>query len=179
MPLVYNIGINDAKYKLKGCHFYETWKGMLRRCYSENYQKMKPTYIGCSVCEDWLTFSKFKAWMEIQDWEGKQLDKDILFPGNKVYSPETCVFVDSITNSFITESNSSRGEYPIGVSYDKKCGKIFAQCRVDSKRKFLGYFETSEEAHNAWKTAKRKMAIKISILQTDKRVAEALLVRYN
>ena len=76
---------------------------MLQRCYSESHLVRQPTYKGCSVCEEWLTFSNFKSWMEQQDWEGKQLDKDLLVYKNKIYSPETCVFVSSVINSFFVE----------------------------------------------------------------------------
>ena len=110
--LVYGVGINDADYRVQEkitvvdedgkkkqklvwiCPFYEKWKPMLRRCYSAKYQEVRPTYIGCSVSEDWLRFSTFKAWMAAQDWEGMEIDKDILFPNNKIYSPETCVFIN-------------------------------------------------------------------------------------
>ena len=77
---------------------------------------VSPTYKGCSVSEEWLRFSNFKRWMEKQDWDGKQLDKDILFEGNKVYSAETCVFVTSVVNSFTSDSGAKRGEWLIGVS---------------------------------------------------------------
>lgn len=109
--LVYGVGNNDADYVVEKreeigyvggkrrrklmwvCPYYQTWKDMIKRCYSTKCQEKFPTYKGCSVSADWHTFSNFKAWMEKQNWEGKQLDKDILIEGNKVYSPETCVFV--------------------------------------------------------------------------------------
>ena len=134
--LVYDVGLNDADYKVQEfttvvdengkegrklawmCPFYRKWTEMLKRCYSPIYQERHPTYIGCSTCRDWLVFSNFKMWMETQDWEGKELDKDILFPGNKVYGPATCVFVDKRVNTFSTECNASRGKYLIGVSWD-------------------------------------------------------------
>ena len=130
--LVWNIGINDADYSVEKktswyengkqkqkrvwvCPFYEKWRPMLQRCYSEKFQNKRPTYKGCSVCQEWLTFSNFKAWMEQQDWYGKELDKDILFPGNKIYSPDTCIFVDQGVNKFLIESNAARGKYMVGV----------------------------------------------------------------
>lgn len=92
--LVCGVGINDATYSVyryKGsagsqkriwaCPFYRTWGTMLGRCYSDKFHEQNPTYVGCTVCDEWLTFSKFKAWMETQDWKDKQLDKDILVPG--------------------------------------------------------------------------------------------------
>jgi len=100
--LVYGVGINDADYVTQKwetisyvngkqkqnlvweCHYYRTWCGMLMRCYSAKHQERNPTYKGCSVSEEWLRFSNFKSWMERQDFEGMQLDKDLLFEGNKV-----------------------------------------------------------------------------------------------
>lgn len=64
---VYGVGINDANYKVqpfdKNCPYYQTWYGILSRCYSKHKQKRQPTYIGCRVCYEWLTFSNFKVWM--------------------------------------------------------------------------------------------------------------------
>lgn len=177
MKLIYNIGINDLKGEASS-KFYQTWYNLLQRCYSEVYQKNKPTYIGCSVCEDWLTFSKFKAWMETQDWEGKQLDKDILFPGNKVYSPETCVFVSREINNFLTEGKSSKGLYPIGVSFDRSSNKFRSQCTINAIPTHLGSFDTPEEAHIAWKSKKLALALQIASKQSDSRTAQALIERY-
>ena len=138
--LVYGVGINDAGYvvqewetignvngKIKRklvwfCPYYRVWSDMLKRCYSDKYQEKYPTYKGCSVSEEWKIFSNFKRWMEKQDWEYKQLDKDLLLECNKVYSEETCVFVKSIVNSFTTDSGASRGEWLIGVNWSKRGG---------------------------------------------------------
>ena len=99
--LTYGVGINDANYqvqpRIKGikymCPFYQKWQSMLNRAYNKKYIARQPTYIGISVCYKWLTFSNFKRWMEKQDWVGKALDKDIIYPNNKEYSPKTCYFV--------------------------------------------------------------------------------------
>ena len=190
--LICGVGTNDAEYVVQEyttigyteggkrkrklvwkCPFYSRWSDMLNRCYSLKYQERRPTYIGCSVCDDWLTFSNFKAWMETQEWEGKQLDKDILFHGNKVYSPETCVFVDREVNSFILERNSSRGQWMIGVNWDKSAKKFKARCN-----KHLGYFDTELEAHQAWLKCKQEVALELAAEQTDPRVAKALIDRY-
>ncbi len=201
--LMYGVGINDASYithikestgiinKSSGlmiyktiwrCTFYVRWCNMLNRCYGKRYQKIQPTYMGCSVIEEWFVFSNFKAWMETQDWEGKQLDKDILFPGNKVYGPETCCFVDSRTNSFITEIRKSNGKLPIGVFHrsNNRYGAQISIVSVDGvrKRKYLGTFETEELAYNAWLSSKIEQAALLAKIQKDPRVANALLNRY-
>ena len=186
--LVCGVGINDADYEVQPvvngkrvqCPFYRTWISMLRRCYSAVEQARYPTYIGCSVCDEWLTFTNFKRWMENQDWEGKQLDKDLLVEGNKVHSPENCVFVDNVTNSFMLANDASRGEWPIGVHFDKGKGKFRVQCRnpFSKKQERLGRFTCPQEAHKAWLERKHELACQLADLQSDVRVAQALRLRY-
>lgn len=186
--LIYDVGLNDADYvvkpriggKIVRCPFYVTWTSMLKRCYSKKYQEKRPTYIGCSVCEEWLLFSNFKAWMTEQNWQGNELDKDIIKSGNKIYSPDTCVFVSSVTNSFLLDSAASRGEFLIGVCLDKRAGKCKAQCSnpFTREKEFLGYFDCPNLAHEAWRKRKYEFACQLADLQTDQRVASALRVRY-
>lgn len=119
---VCGVGINDADYATQGrdkitgkrwwCPYYSRWHSMIKRCYSEKYQEKNPTYKGCAVCEEWLYFSNFKRWVEEQDWKGKHLDKDFLVEGNKVYGPDTCVFMDGSLNTFTTLRAALRGDYP-------------------------------------------------------------------
>ena len=196
--LLYGVAINDADYvpskcetigyingkqKRKlvwSCPFYVKWNSMLARCYSEKSKVRNPTYQGCYVIEEWLTFSNFKSWMEQQDWEGKQLDKDLLSPGNKEYGPKTCVFVDAKVNTFTTERAARRGEYPIGVSFSKQDGKFNAMCRsvTTGKQEYLGMFKTAEEAHSAWLIFKLEQAYILAAEQNDEMVAKALIDRY-
>ena len=185
--LVCGVGINDADYVVKrvingkevSCPYYARWKNMLTRCYSKDYSKKHKSYEECVVCEDWLTFSKFKAWMEKQIWMGKQLDKDILIVGNKLYCPDHCVFVDKNVNLFLTDSAKMRGNFPIGVCFSKRAGKFKATCNDgQGNTTNLGEFNTPDEAHKCWKYHKLSLAHKLADEQTDLRVAEALRVRY-
>lgn len=188
--LIRGFGINDADYdvtryedgKKVSCYFYQTWKNMLERCYSEKKQVERPTYRGCTVCDEWLTFSNFKAWMEQQEWRGKQLDKDLLKDGNKVYCPEWCIFVDRKINSFVTDSGASRGKYMIGASWDKASNKFASNCNnpFTSKQEKLGYFTDELQAHLAWKARKHELACELadSDLVTDPRLSEVLRTRY-
>lgn len=196
--LIYGIGINDADYvtqinetvsyvdgkqkqkRIWTCPFYITWREMLRRCYSSKYKAHKPTYIGCYVWAEWLLFSNFKSWMQTQDWQGNQLDKDLLFQGNKVYSPETCLFVSGQVNNFLIDSGAARGEYMIGVCWDAASSKFMAQCRnpFTKKGETLGRFASEIEAHKAWLTRKLEHVHRLAELQTDERVAKALINRY-
>ena len=201
--LVYEAGVNDADYVvqvteyieerlLNGrkkqklvwiCPYYSRWKGMLVRCYSKNLQDKYPTYKGCTVCVDWLTFSNFRKWMITQVWEDKQLDKDLLKEGNKIYSPETCVFVSREVNVFTIASGKTRGEYLIGCCcWDKQAKKFMTQCSnpFTKKREYLGLFNTELEAHLAWKKRKHELAYQFAVSEyvTDERVKQILLHKY-
>lgn len=161
--LVQGVGISDADYvvtttvngKRVRCPFYVCWKNMLERCYSEKYQYRRPTYIGCKVIEKWHSFMAFREWMRTQDWEDKELDKDLIGDG-KLYSPENCVFVLSKLNLFFIDSGASRGDCPIGVC--KRKGKFMSYVRFDGKLKHLGMFPSASEAHAAWHKAKLEIA---------------------
>lgn len=119
---VYGLGVNDSDYITKQlvdgkyirCPYYEVWTSMLERCYSDKYQAKHLTYIDCSVCDAWLTFSNFKSWMEIQDWQGKELDKDIRVKGNKVYAPSTCRFVTRAENNIEAQAKHYVFVSPLG-----------------------------------------------------------------
>lgn len=182
--LVYGIGINDADYNIKHmvngksatCPFYKKWCGMLERCYSKSHTLRYPTYNGCTVSNEWLTFSKFKQWMEMQDWEGNQLDKDILVSGNKIYSKETCAFVTPETNSFILSNGARRGDLPLGVTVAKS--KYKAQISINGKNTVIGIYDTAKEAHSAWVDKKHDLAVSLASKQKDGRVAIALLERF-
>jgi len=196
--LVYGVGINDADYVVQRketigyvngkrkqklvwvCPYYRVWVDMLKRCYSSKYQEIRTTYKGCSVSEEWLRFSNFKRWMECQDFEGMQLDKDILFEGNKVYSAETCTFVSRVVNMFTIDRGNDRGECLIGVCWHKGEGKFQSQCRnpFTKKNEHLGYFTSELEAHEVWLKRKLELAHLLAEEQTDDRVAKALIERY-
>tara|TARA_B100001105_G_C22327582_1_gene415405 strand:- start:440 stop:1048 length:609 start_codon:yes stop_codon:yes gene_type:complete len=191
--LVFDIGINDLTYpKTKSekmgkkwvqvwrCPFYERWYSILRRCYSTVYQKKQPTYKDCYVCEEWLTFSNFKSWMEKQDWEGKSLDKDILFEGNKEYHPDKCVFVPQKVNNFLTDRSNHRGSYPLGVTKIKTGKAYLSSCQnpFTGERGYIGCYDNPEEAHWAYRVTKYRYAQLLADTLEDVRVAKALVKRY-
>lgn len=164
---VYNIGyLGQGKYKSrengKSTKAYEVWKKMLQRCYDPYYINKYPSYIDCYVCDEWLCFQNFAKWFYKHYYEcsGEKmcLDKDILIKGNKIYSPNTCVFVPERINTLFVKCNKTRGEYPIGVNFKKKINKFQARCSVlkDNKNKsiYLGVYPTVNEAFLAYKQYK-------------------------
>lgn len=197
MKLLCGVGINDADYKVRireelpsvngkrkqkiiwMCPFFQTWRNMIVRAYSKSLHKARKTYCDVTVCSKWLRFSTFKAWMEQQDWEGNQLDKDLLSKGDKIYSPETCVFISIELNSFLSVKTTKTTDLPVGV-HRYRNGRFAAQCHTgkDSSR-FLGYFDTSQEAHEAWKKQKISRVIQLIGEQTDDRVITALILKFD
>ena len=88
------------------------------------------------------------------------LDKDILVKHNKIYSPETCVFVPQTINKLFTKRQNDRGESVIGTSPID--GKYRARCYMinletgKSKCEYLGLFDTQEKAFKIYKYYKEK-----------------------
>lgn len=196
---VANVGINNADYKVykyeatQGgdnskkvqklswiCPFYRKWLAMMSRCYNSKTKSSYPSYIECSTVPEWHYFMTFRQWMSQQDWEGKELDKDLLIKGNKIYGPDTCVFIDQRVNSFIRENESSRGLYPIGVIFEADRGKFKARCTSleGGKEVTLGRYDTPQEAHNAWLEFKLYQAKILASEIKDDRIAKALVARY-
>lgn len=179
---LYGIGINDADYitmtsvngKIVSCSYYTRWKDIFKRCYSDKFHIKRPTYKGCSVCDEWLIFSNFKAWMEAQDWEGKSIDKDVIKPGNKVYSPENCCFISKELNNLLCDHGAARGEYPVGVSWSEERKKFQSKVMYNGKQIPLGRFTEEKEASNAYVKAKVKIILKAVRGQSNLRIKNGL-----
>jgi len=179
---IYGIGINDADYiisfddngKQQICPYYSAWSSMIRRCYSANFLKTHGTYKDCTVVKEWLTFSKFKQWMESQEWEGYHLDKDIINPKNKLYSPDNCCFVSPSINMLLTNSAAKRGKYPQGVQFFKRLNKFVSAYSYNGKTKHIGVFNNQEDAEQSYKHFKRKYILELANDLLDDRVKNGL-----
>lgn len=134
---------NTMKDKLA----HRKWVDMLRRCYGNE----NPSYIDCTVCEEWLSFQNFADWYYNNYVEGWFLDKDILCKGNKVYSPDTCCFVPHLINS------------QFKIIPAKKCGvtqgvrKRFNKFLVRYDNVYIGSFNTEQEASICYYNNKLKV----------------------
>lgn len=160
--LLYGFGITDIPSGKNGNHSreYMLWKGMIRRCYASNRSVFSDNYLECTVSDDFKLFSKFSSWYNNQEGssiDGWCVDKDLLVKGNKIYSPETCVFLPREINTAITTSNNKRGDMPIGVFFNKKLGKYSATVSSMGKSNYLGLFNTPEQAFFAYKSKKEEL----------------------
>ena len=157
--------LGEGKYKScigdKDDLVYVKWRNMIHRCYEpKNYHNVG--YDHCTVCEEWQNYQNFAKWHEdnfytIPNYTGRMdLDKDILHKGNKVYSPDTCIFVPQEINLLFVNRHHYRGKYPIGVGKTKAGTKYTATCGYNHKVKNLGLYDTPEKAFLAFKTFKEQ-----------------------
>lgn len=169
-PRVYGVGfIGEGDYMSgttgKQTKSYKTWIHMLERCYDNIHSYKFPTYENCYVCDEWLNYQNFACWFDdnYYEIEGEVmcLDKDILSKGNKVYSPNTCVFVTRGINNLFTKNDKCRTNLPVGV-YEHN-GKYRVICS-NGKNKLieLGIYETIENAFNKYKEFKEQVIKQIA-----------------
>jgi hypothetical protein len=162
------IGVGEYRPKINGerTKQYAVWHSMLERCYSGKLHKKRPTYSDCTLAKEWHCFQNFARWYDDNYYEvnGERmaLDKDILLKGNKVYSPQTCIFVPQSINLLFVKGDSMRGEYCIGVSLHKITNKFQVYCSILGDNQYLGLFNTYEEAFQIYKEFKEKSIKRIA-----------------
>ena len=183
---VYGIGINDANYVVNPsvdgvkftCPIYRMWVAMFKRCYSGSSLSLRPSYVGCTVDERWHSFMAFREWVLAQpEWEGRQLDKDLLAENNKVYGPDTCIFITHRLNSFLATSHSNNSGLPIGV---KKFRKKFVahSTNLDGSRWESFPVFTMDEAYSLYLKHKRTVGLVLASEHVDSRIVHAVEKKY-
>ena len=103
----------DIKTKGKYKPYYSIWHDMINRCYNPKDKRYK-AYKNVKVDESWLVFENFYNDMKYLDGFDSTLiesgvltlDKDIKQRNveNKVYSKDTCIWIDKAINSSIQDS---------------------------------------------------------------------------
>lgn len=159
---VFNVGyIGVGTYsKENDTLAYRKWRAMLERCHDTKLQEKYPTYKECKIYKEWYCFQNFAKWFyenyyEVEGCCWMDLDKDILIKNNKIYSPETCIFVPHEINILFTKADKNRGKYPIGVTYSKYHNKFETTLSINGKCE-KKRFNTIEETFNYYKTEKEK-----------------------
>ena len=145
-PTLCGVGIIGYAIPKNNKSMYNRWSGMIRRCYDRNYTE----YInygdkGVTVCERWKRFDYFlEDIVKLPGYEDMinnphikyQLDKDILQQGipinQKVYSPETCIWVpininimqkiidnkDNYSNPYFGVYSTNGGNYRVTITHN-------------------------------------------------------------
>lgn len=145
----------------KNHHEYTVWKNMLNRVYNPKSSRDMRTYSGVTVNPIWYNFQNFASWYTNETklfsnvdftWH---LDKDLLFPGNRIYSPDFCCLVPHPINELLNSANLKRGNLPLGVTLTKNRKSYAAQCNSQfGHKKWIGTYPTVADAQRAYWSAK-------------------------
>ena len=130
---------------------YEMWSGIMARCYC--YPDRYPAYFGkYIVCDEWHNYQNFAKWFEENKYEVNErlhIDKDILFPNSKMYSPKTCLLVPQTINMMFMNKPNKRG-LPNGI-YKSRKGYL-----AEYNENKLGIYPTVEMAYEVYASEKEK-----------------------
>lgn len=166
-PNMFGVGITGNKYPTtigdKHTREYQVWSNMIKRCYDEKTQRKNKTYVDVECDPRWFYYETFYEWIHKQEnYEVIKndptfaIDKDILYKGNKLYSPDKCCLVPKRVNNLLLKSDAIRGELPIGVSRHQVNGTYIAQCGGHGNGRYLGSYSSPIEAFNVYKKDKER-----------------------
>ena len=189
--LVCGVGVSEAgdfarTYRTtsgskKNTREYELWRGLLRRCYAEEYLNDWPSYKGCTTSSEFNNFQYFARWCQNQigfQLPNRHLDKDLVGDG-KTYSENSCVFLPALINTMLTNSKKARGKYPVGVHWCNTKNVFVAQCQVgNGQQDFIGYFSNPKDAFLEYKNFKEARIKRLADQfrnEIDPRAYEALM----
>ena len=102
---------------------YSIWSGMHDR--AGNFDGRHPSYKDVYVCDEWCNYQNFAKWYEERDIVNIKndfmcIDKDLLHPSSRVYSPDTCCLIPNRINEIFKDyDNYSKNNHglPIGVMF--------------------------------------------------------------
>lgn len=157
-PAVYGVGfIGDGSHRSrvngKSSDMYNVWVSMLQRCYSEKCQKINPTYVGVTVCDEWHNFQNFAEWYSLNYVIDCHIDKDIKTKGNKVYSPEGCMFVSQKENTAFAFAKHYRFISPQGDIVDIYNMREFCRKNDVTSTRMSAVHRGDELQHKGWRKA--------------------------
>lgn len=179
----YGVGyLGSGKYMAKAggkvVESYNVWHDMIRRCYSEKSKEKFQAYFHiCMVSKLWHNYQNFAEWFNENKYEvdGRlHIDKDILYPGNKIYCPDTCLLVPQRINMLFLNKPNKKG-LPNGIA------KYSDRYLVKYNGVEHGYGNTLEDAFELYAKVKKDAIIKIANEYKDiipKKLYSALL-EYN
>ena len=150
-PSLCGVGfVGVGYYDCKDKDAVKLWRACIVRSNCIKTKTRQPCYQDVTIDEKWHNFQNFAKWFYSQPYyqKGFQLDKDILIKNNKVYSESSCVLVpQEINKLFIEKADGGRG-IPVGVIYNNN------KYEAKAAQKYLGSFDTPNEASRAYYTAR-------------------------
>ena len=129
-------------HNLSNHRLYQTWSDMMQRCNNPKRKDYK-NYggRGISVCDRWLDIENFINDMYPSYQEGLSIDRN---DNDKGYSKDNCRWATRDIQSRNTRVLRSRNKSGYrGVHWYKVSKKWISQIRVDSKKIYIGSFDTA------------------------------------
>lgn len=163
MGLIYRVGFNDLQEPVRSgktvMPAYTRWYSMMERGYCTKFKARCPAYADCTVDPRWHRLSVFKAWFDANWRPGLELDKDILVPGNKVYGPDTCVFVPRRVNNVI---QSIKGNGTAATCGAIPCDNGYQAVCLDGGKRLTRYFSEQADAVLWYRATKGKVIRRVA-----------------
>lgn len=167
-------------YKIKSSTALHIYIGIYNRCHNKLNRAQK-CYEGASMCEKWEKDPEsFEEWYSMNyyecDGERMAVDKDLLYRGNREYSPEKCCLLPETINSALASATKKRvlntfSKMPLGVYYASGRDQYYAQIHpfgTDCKAVKLHYWDTEMEAFNEYKMFKEAELKVLALRYRDK-----------
>lgn len=149
---------NYLKLNTNGCYYGapvfkstsrldSTWRHMWERC----LDKDRVAYINTTVDTRWKSYQKFLEWVYSEnsnyiESEEQDLDKDILQFGkiNKIYSPETCLFIPSILNTYLSGISKRNGGKLQALCFGGEYLRMPSKYITDKSSNYIRYYFLKE-----------------------------------
>jgi hypothetical protein len=152
----YKAGLTQFKDGRKGTRLWSIYNNMIQRCENVNHPRYKD-YGGrnITVSEEFKPFENFKKWALVNGYNDKlSIDR---IGNNDIYCPDNCKFSSDSEQAINTRDRKDNNSGYRGVSKDKHNWN--ARIQINGKQKFLGYFDTAEEASIVYEKAFVERAI--------------------
>lgn len=107
------------------------------------------------------------------------VDKDLIYPYNKIYSPETCEFLPRAINILVKNDSENNKYGCVGVTWDAQKGKFRVRFESQGEKISGGYYTDLKSAQEAYVKLKKEKIRETALQyknQLSSRAFEALMV---
>lgn len=127
---------------------YRRWASMKDRCNRKRSWDAKYYHDkGIKYCDEWKGFKAFKNWALLNGYkEGLSLDR---IDPDKGYYPDNCRWIPLLHQARNIKIKSHNTSGYNGVSWLNRERKFLSSIYINSKRHYIGYFDSAEEASKA------------------------------